>query len=187
MCYTCNAVSSETCRNVEEECPEDCSCMTISEEFGMEGKTFRSISKKCAKKWECNKYIYANVGQDVYVKVYKKCCTGPRCNSGFFEMLANQTQGKGISCPQCYAFNSTDGCTANTSLACMGEDDQCIRFRGSMKLPCGNDIQFSAQGCSSKLSCNSDYRDLIGLKITKKLENKCYVPKIPHQPPKNSY
>ncbi|XP_040183322.1 phospholipase A2 inhibitor and Ly6/PLAUR domain-containing protein-like [Rana temporaria] len=176
ICYTCDAVNSETCEHKEEECPEGSECMIISEEFISLGQTCRSISKRCALNLPCNRTFWGNVGLDVFVKVSQQCCKGPRCNPGFFQVPDIPTQAKGILCPSCYAFNTTEDCTATGSTICLGKDDQCIRFRGAMKLPCGGEVDFSAQGCSSKSFCDYGYSELIGLQITKKHESKCYVP-----------
>ncbi|XP_077312199.1 uncharacterized protein LOC143933137 [Lithobates pipiens] len=175
-CYTCDATNSEICKHEEKECPEGSECMTISEEFVSLGQTCRSISKRCTLNLPGNKTFYAYVGMDVAVKLSYQSCKGERCNTGFFQMPNISTQAKGIVCPACFAFNSTAGCNATGTTICLGEDDQCIRFRGTMKLPCGGEADFSAQGCSSKAGCEYSHSEMIGLRITKQLENKCYVP-----------
>ncbi|XP_077311995.1 phospholipase A2 inhibitor and Ly6/PLAUR domain-containing protein-like [Lithobates pipiens] len=180
-CYICHGVDSETCKQEEKECEEDSVCMTISEAFGSPGKDSRSIYKRCALNLPCNTTLHVYSGQDVYLRRNIECCTGHRCNSGSYNMpYNNQTESKGRLCPLCYAFNTMQGCNATKSAVCLGEDDLCVRFRGTLKPPGKNDVDFSSQGCSSKIACGLDYSELIAVKISKQLEYTCYVPKASH-------
>ncbi|XP_073458039.1 uncharacterized protein [Aquarana catesbeiana] len=180
-CYACHGVDSETCKQEEKECEEDSACMTISEAFGSAGKESHSIYKRCALNLPCNKTFHVYSGRDVYLNFNTECCDGPLCNSGNYKMPADiQTEPKGRLCPNCFAFNTLQGCNATKSSVCIAEDDQCVRFRGTLKPPGQNDVDFSGQGCGSKEACSLDYSALIGVKVTKQLEYTCYVPKASH-------
>ncbi|XP_040183321.1 phospholipase A2 inhibitor and Ly6/PLAUR domain-containing protein-like [Rana temporaria] len=176
-CYVCHGVDSKTCEEKEKECEEGSDCITISEEFGSLGKKSASIYKRCALNFPCNTTFHVQSGNDVYLRLNTDCCSGPLCNSGNYNMpTENQTEPKGRLCPTCYAFNTMQGCNATKSSVCPGEDDECVRFRGTLKPPGGKDVDFSGKGCSSKEACKLDYSALIGMKITKQLEHTCYKP-----------
>ncbi|KAM5132534.1 phospholipase A2 inhibitor gamma subunit B-like [Mantella aurantiaca] len=178
VCYSCIGSNSKTCELKEEVCPEDCSCMTISEEFAYNGTRYYSINKRCAMNLPCNKYMYAFADTEAYIKMYLKCCEGDRCNSDDYDMPV-ETKEKGIQCPSCHKYGTLDGCNATKLMVCLGEDDMCIKFRATVFRPDGLLYNVSAQGCSSRESCIYDFSEAAATFVTHVVENTCYRPTIP--------
>lgn len=179
-CYHCHEKNSDKCKQEEKECPEGESCITISEEYKLNG-TYHSIYKGCSRNIPCDRIPYGKVNNDVYLLYSTNCCDTDLCNDKFFEMPEDD-EPSGIVCESCFVPNSVEDCTSDTKIMCRGKDDKCLTFAGEVEKPDGVVLNYTAKGCMSTLGCQLELSQLVGIDVLNEISFKCTD--NPPQPPR---
>ncbi|XP_032083110.1 phospholipase A2 inhibitor subunit gamma B-like isoform X2 [Thamnophis elegans] len=162
-CQQCFALGTE-CEedNVKVvECKEDEEfCSTVLGNTSLAVKIPVSfINKECATRAECFEGLFSITTVDSRFEITRgNCCQTDLCNAEVLPLESYEDfQPNGLQCPGCFELDA-DSCEANQSVACVGQEDQCLNITYttvSEFSPLGNFTQKSTyQGCTTKNLCS---------------------------------
>ncbi|KAM4015205.1 phospholipase A2 inhibitor gamma subunit A-like [Anomaloglossus baeobatrachus] len=178
-CYHCHERNSDTCKEEVIECPEGDQCMTISEEYKLNG-TQHSLFKGCSLNMPCNVTPYGRANDHLHLLINTKCCDKDFCNEKFYEMPEDD-EPNGIVCPSCLEFNTVKECVPDKEIMCRAMDDKCITFAATVKQADGLVVTHSTKGCMSELGCELDFSQLIGVRVLNQTIRYCNQPNPPSE------
>ncbi|XP_067401977.1 phospholipase A2 inhibitor and Ly6/PLAUR domain-containing protein-like [Emydura macquarii macquarii] len=91
------------------------------------------------------------VGTDTRVRANSVCCQGDKCNQNLTVAVpSNSTATNGLQCVACDAPNA-DECKDNLNVPCMGSEDHCIDFAGT--LAANTNTTLILKGCATQSAC----------------------------------
>ncbi|KAM4016017.1 phospholipase A2 inhibitor and Ly6/PLAUR domain-containing protein-like [Anomaloglossus baeobatrachus] len=173
-CYHCHERDSDTCKHELKECPDGDRCMTISEDYKL-NRSYHSVMKGCAYNMPCGEVPYGRVNENLYIMVNTECCDTDGCNDGFYNM-PEYDEPNGVMCPSCLEMDTLEECNKTHLMMCRAKDDKCVTFAGQVRKPDDVKETYSSKGCMSKLGCQFDLSQLIGVNAENATIYKCTDP-----------
>ncbi|XP_077312204.1 phospholipase A2 inhibitor and Ly6/PLAUR domain-containing protein-like [Lithobates pipiens] len=159
------------CEGKLVECDDDTfTCATQIEQNNVDGDLVTTVRKRCfplKDKDYCERRFELNARERFYLTVFTKCCDLiDGCNSGPIEMPAGDTTPNGLTCPLCFKEDSV-ACTP-TDIKCVGDQLQCIDFRGPAARPGEKEKDYAIQGCLTQYACYLNFDGLPATRVISK-------------------
>ncbi|KAM4015054.1 uncharacterized protein ACNLHF_001742 [Anomaloglossus baeobatrachus] len=170
-CYSGFSSKSTKYNESEIECMGD-RCMAASQYIFINGSVFNSFLKGCANETMCGAKGSASVGSLRY-RFNVNCCTGYLCNSGEYELPAEDPTPNGKKCPSAFCTGTLEECKSDKVMNCTGSMDQCYEYRADATVPGGREMKFSVKGCLNDDACKFNFDCAIGVSILQRKYLKC--------------
>ncbi|XP_032084523.1 phospholipase A2 inhibitor and Ly6/PLAUR domain-containing protein-like [Thamnophis elegans] len=118
-----------------------------------------SIIKECATREACLDGLYSTTTVDGRFNIARgNCCQTDLSNAEPLPLENYEDfQPNGLECPGCFALDE-DSCEANQTVACVGEQDQCLTITHTKVAEFSSlgslSVKATLQECTTKSSCS---------------------------------
>ncbi|XP_053255593.1 urokinase plasminogen activator surface receptor-like [Podarcis raffonei] len=180
---TNNGYGKTTCDSKEDSCVASVLRRNIS-------KFSSQLLNKCTSSDNCFSGNYSfTAGDGKFFEMKKHCCNTELCKNAILSrrFLADNSvlTENGLKCPACFSKGTAE-CESEKTIDCLGNETQCVVFKGALHIAFARLHHFTFQGCGTTDFCAipENRRTLgsgeFGLFITQK---RCYTASgISHQP-----
>uniref|UniRef100_A0A670IPB4 UPAR/Ly6 domain-containing protein n=1 Tax=Podarcis muralis TaxID=64176 RepID=A0A670IPB4_PODMU len=177
---TKNGYGKTTCDSKEDSCVASVLRTNIIE-------LRAQLLNKCTSSNNCFSGNYSfTAGDGKFFEMKKHCCNTELCNNATLSLPDHSVLTEnGLKCPACFSEGTTE-CESEKTIDCLGNETQCVVFKGALHIAFARLYHFTLQGCGTTDFCAipKNRRRLgsgeFGLFITQK---RCYTASgISHQP-----
>ncbi|XP_053253960.1 phospholipase A2 inhibitor and Ly6/PLAUR domain-containing protein-like [Podarcis raffonei] len=112
------------------------------------------LLNKCTSSDNCFSGNYSfTAGDGKFFEMKKHCCNTELCNNATLSLPdRNMLAENGLKCPACFSEGTTQ-CKSEKTINCLGNETQCVVFKGALHIAPFNCHIFMFQGCGTTNFC----------------------------------
>ncbi|KAF7711821.1 phospholipase A2 inhibitor gamma subunit B-like [Silurus meridionalis] len=163
-CLDCTSESGQCNTELKQECTDNQVCATLKYRFFISGVNISSteVKRSCHLRNECERWNTSNAGI-IYSgnigiasgTLFVSCCDSDNCNNIVIPELDSKPNGL-----QCMGCNNLADTVCNTTVSCVGNEDQCIKIQNESPVFWTPAEKSHTMGCISKSICDMNTNKL---------------------------